>query len=62
MSLLKQNQKTVREYRASGHHWPATTNEIADWAISTGRWEIPSSAVRKKCAEEMAEADRKSVV
>lgn len=58
MNLLKQNQKTVREYRASGHHWPATAKEIADWAISTGKWEIPISAVRKKCAEEMAEAMR----
>lgn len=58
MSLIKQNQKTVREYRASGQHWPATAKEIADWAMENGRWEIPRSAIRKKCAEEMAEAMR----
>ena len=58
MSLLRQNQRTVRAYRASGQHWPATAREIADWAILNGRWEIPSSAVRTKCAAEMAEAMR----
>lgn len=58
MSLIKQNQKTVRDYRASGQHWPATAKEIADWAIENGRWEIPWSAVRKKCAEEIAAAMR----
>ena len=58
MSLLRQNQRTVRAYRASGQHWPATAKEIADWAILNGRWEIPPSAIHKKCAAEMAEAMR----
>ena len=58
MSLLKQNQKTVREYRASGQRWPAMAKEIGDWAILNGKWEMPRSAIRIKCAEEMAEAMR----
>ncbi len=58
MSLLKQNQKTVREYRTADQHWPATAKEIADWALLNGKWEIPPAAIRKKCAEQMAEAMR----
>ena len=58
MSLIKQNQRTVREYRASGNTWPATAREIAEWAINNGKWGIATAAIHKKCAEEMANAMR----
>ena len=58
MSLIKRNQRIVREYRLSGSPWPASAREIAAWAIRNEKWRIPLSAVEKKCAEEMAEAMR----
>ena len=58
MSLIKQNQRIVREYRATDNLWPATAKEIAAWAIRNSKWRIPLSAVKRKCAEEMAEAMR----
>ena len=58
VSLIKQNQRIVREYRLSGNPWPATAREIAAWAIRSEKWRIPSSAVERKCAEEMADAMR----
>lgn len=58
MSLLKQNQRTIREYRKSGEPWPATSGEIAEWALSAGKWQMQPDAVRKRCAEDMAEAMR----
>ena len=58
MSLLKQRQKIVREYRTTGQPWPATAKDIGDWAIQNGMWRMQPSAVAKRCAEEMAEAMR----
>lgn len=58
VTYLKQNQKIVHEYRDSGQSWPATKQQIADWAILTGRWEMPASAVRRRCADDIAEAMR----
>lgn len=55
-TLLKQNQKIVSDYRASGEHWPATKREITAWAIKTGRWVIPPAAILNKCAEDLGEA------
>jgi hypothetical protein len=55
-NLLKQNQKIISDYRASGQHWPATKREIAAWAIKTGRWQILDSAILNKCAEAIGEA------
>ena len=56
MSLVKQNQRTVREYRAAGQRWPATSKEIAAWAIQNEKWDMPHEAVLKRCAEEIAAA------
>jgi hypothetical protein len=40
MSLLKQHQGIVREYRKSGHLWPAIAKDMAEWAIQNGKWHI----------------------
>lgn len=58
MSLLKQNQRIVREYRRAGQPWPATAKEMAEWAIQNGKWQMQPSAIVKRCAEDMAEAMR----
>jgi hypothetical protein len=48
-------QQIVMDYRTSGEHWPPTKREIAAWAIKTGRWKMPSSAVIDRCANDIGE-------
>ncbi len=54
----KELQRIVREYRIAGGPWPASAKEIADWAIRTHRWKLPSSAAINVCAEDIARAMR----
>jgi len=58
VSLLKQNQRTIREYRKAGQPWPASAKDIAEWAINNGKWQMQTAAVVKRCAEDMAAAMR----
>ena len=51
MTYSKQMQKIVQEYRLSDEPWPTSAKNIADWAIITGRWEMPAAAIRRRCAE-----------
>jgi hypothetical protein len=57
-TYAKQMQKIVDEYRHAGEPWPTTAKAIADWAILTRRWELPASAVRRRCADDIAAAMR----
>src|ERR1700722_15487136 len=57
-NYTKQMQKIVQEYRLSGQLWPASAKSIADWAIETGRWEMPAAAIRRRCADDIASAMR----
>jgi hypothetical protein len=57
-NYTKQMQKIVQEYRESGQPWPAAAKSIADWAISSGRWEMPAAAIRRRCADDIASAMR----
>jgi hypothetical protein len=54
----KQMQKIVQEYRLSDEPWPASAKTIADWAIMSGRWEMPAAAIRRRCADDVASAMR----
>jgi hypothetical protein len=56
MTYTRQMQQLVQEYRAAGQPWPATAKEIAAWAISRGKWEMPATAVLNKCSQDVAEA------
>jgi hypothetical protein len=56
VTYSKQIQNIVLQYRQSGEHWPATKRAIAAWAIKTGRWEMPHSAVLDRCAKDIGEA------
>lgn len=57
-TYVKQMQRIVDEYRLGGMPWPTSAKAIADWAISTGRWELPSAAIRRRCADDIASAMR----
>jgi len=58
MSLLEQNQKIVDQYRESGQPWPATSTDIARWAIGKQFWQIHPGAVVRQCADQIANAMR----
>jgi hypothetical protein len=60
MTYVKQMQRIVDEYRLEGLAWPASAKNIADWAITTGRWELPAAAIRRRCADDIASAMRKN--
>lgn len=53
-TYMKQMQRIVDDYRPSGEPWPTSAKAIADWAIKSGRWEFPVSAIRRRCAEDIA--------
>jgi hypothetical protein len=55
---MKQMQKIVADYRVAKQPWPTSAKTIADWAIRTKRWELPSAAVRRRCADDIASAMR----
>ncbi len=58
MSLLEQNQRIVDQYRESGQPWPATSTDIARWAIDKHLWQIHPGAVVRQCADQIANAMR----
>jgi hypothetical protein len=54
-------QKLVEQYRASGEEWPATTKQIAMWAIRSRFWEPPTKNLVTQCAAEIAAAMRQEL-
>jgi hypothetical protein len=57
-TYAKQMQRIVQEYRDAGEPWPTAARNIADWAILSGRWEMPAAASRRRCADDLAAAMR----
>ena len=57
-NYTKQLQNVVAKYRLSGNAWPASSKDIASWAISLGLWEMPDEAIVRKCAEDISRAMR----
>src|SRR5713101_1496838 len=58
MTYREQLQQIASDYRAAGMPWPATSKEIASWAIDNGRWEPHRGTLISKCAEEISDALR----
>jgi hypothetical protein len=57
-TYVKKMQRIVDEYRLAGLPWPTSAKSIADWAITSGRWELPAAAIRRRCADDIASAMR----
>ena len=55
-------QQLIPLYQAEGNKWPATTREIAQWAIKTKKWEPHPSAMVSQCADEISRALRDEYV
>jgi len=57
-----QLQRIVREYQDASQTWPATTHEIAAWAIRKGKWEAQPSSLIDQCAAQLARAMREEYI
>ena len=54
----KQLQEIVRAYINDGQNWPASTHDIARWAVSKRLWLPQPSAVIDQCANQLSRAMR----
>lgn len=55
-------QEMADEYLKETGKVEATTSEIAQWAITSNRWEPPRDLVHKRCCEDIARAMREQHV
>src|SRR3989304_1322132 len=58
----RQLQGIVREYRRAGQEWPASTKDIARWAIRTRRFDLRALAIEKVLARDLAQAMREEYI
>lgn len=60
MAMTKHEQllRIRDEYRKANGDVPATSREMADWAVKQGKYKLPEYAAAAKCAEELSEAMR----
>src|SRR5262245_17746049 len=61
-TYAEQMQAIVTKYIESGESWPASTHEIAGWAIRTRRWEAPHASMVDMCADKLARAMREEYI
>ncbi len=57
-TYTEQLQRIVRSYLDDGQTWPATTRQIAAWAIRKGEWKPQPFALINQCADQLARAMR----
>lgn len=56
MTKKKQLQKLKEEYRKSGEAWPATTEDMARWAVTNKRYGLTAPSLIRLVAKELAQA------
>jgi len=61
-TYAEQMQAIVTRYIESGEPWPASTHEIAAWAIRTRRWEPPHPSMVDMSADQLARAMREDYI
>jgi hypothetical protein len=55
-TLNEQLLRIVEDYRASGGAWPATREQIAEWAVANERYELTRGMAVRQCAERIGRA------
>jgi hypothetical protein len=61
-TYAEQMQTIVTMYIESGEPWPASTHEIAGWAIRTKMWQPPHSSMMDLCADQLARTLREEYI
>ncbi|MCC7143375.1 MAG: hypothetical protein IT349_14855 [Candidatus Eisenbacteria bacterium] len=59
---MEEMQAVVADYIRSGQKWPASTRQIATWAIRHQRWVARESALVGQCADLLARAMREEYI
>lgn len=55
-------QNIVSRYRESGRPWPATTEQMAAWAMDNQLWAPHRSRLIRLCADQIADAMREEYI
>jgi hypothetical protein len=58
MNFTEQMQQLVEDYRAAGQPWPASTEEMAEWAVANDRYQLTRGMAVSQCKEHLARAMR----
>jgi hypothetical protein len=48
--------RIVEDYRAAGEPWPATKQQIAEWAVAHDRYQLTRGMAINQCAEKIGRA------
>jgi hypothetical protein len=48
--------RIVEDYRAAGQAWPATREQIAEWAVANDRYQLTRGMAVSQCAEKLSRA------
>lgn len=56
MTLHDQLLKIVEDYRAAGQPWPATREQLAEWAIANERYQLTRGMAVRQCAKRISRA------
>ncbi|NQW24688.1 MAG: hypothetical protein HQ475_14760 [SAR202 cluster bacterium] len=62
LSFTRQLQSIVILYRSDGKSWPATSRELAAWAIANGHWQARRSDLISQCADQISRALREEYI
>jgi len=62
MTYNKQLQSLVTKYIEAGEIWPATSHELAAWALKNKLWAPQKNEVINICAEQLARAMREEYI
>jgi len=54
----RQLQKVIIEYRESGQEWPATSGQIAAWAMANGKFDLQKPVIERVLRQELSQAMR----
>jgi hypothetical protein len=55
-TLNEQLLRIVDDYRAAGEPWPATREQMAEWAVANDRYELTRGMAVSQCAERLSRA------
>lgn len=52
----EQMLRIIDDYRADGQPWPATRDEIGEWAVANDRYQLTRGMAARQCAEKISRA------